>query len=427
MKTVGIIAEFNPFHNGHAYLIEKARELTNADHVIVVMSGNFVQRGAPAFMDKFTRTAIALENNVDLVLELPVCYSMSSAAYFATGAVATLDKLNVVDYLCFGCENDDLDLLNLIADIIIDEDECYSEALQSYLKTGMSFSRSRENAIIKSLSLRGVNMSSEELSLIISSPNSILAIEYIIAMRKSESKMVPVPIKRLDKGYHSSDLDGHFASASAIRKLFGGKSIFTFNNVKETLSDIVPANCMELLENEYKKTYPIVSDDFSPLVGNELIKARYNNTEINNLFDITDDLANRITNLSGSYEAFDSFVNTCNSSIFTSSRISRILFYLLFNYTKDDYFTFKDEGYVYYFRVLGFNKAHNSLLTEIKTNSDIPLITKISNAFSVLSENGKRLLSINMMADEIYRLVSIDKYNFSIPKEPQYGVIIKDE
>ena len=202
MKTVGIIAEFNPFHNGHAYLIEKARELTNADHVIVVMSGNFVQRGAPAFMDKFTRTAIALENNVDLVLELPVCYSMSSAAYFATGAVATLDKLNVVDYLCFGCENDNLDLLNLIADIIIDEDECYSEALQSYLKTGMSFSRSRENAIIKSLSLRGVNMSSDELSLIISSPNSILAIEYIISIRKSGSKMVPVPIKRLDKGYH---------------------------------------------------------------------------------------------------------------------------------------------------------------------------------------------------------------------------------
>ena len=103
------------------------------------------------------------------------------------------------------------------------------------------------------------------------------------------------------------------------------------------------------------------------------------------------------------------------------------MLYLLLNYTKDDYFTFKDEGYVYYFRVLGFNKAHNSLLTEIKTNSDIPLITKISNAFSVLSENGKRMLSINMMADEIYRLVSIDKYNFSIPKEQQYGVIIKDE
>lgn len=427
MKTVGIIAEFNPFHNGHAYLINKAKELTDADHVVIIMSGNFVQRGAPAFMDKFTRTAIALENNADLVLELPLCYSMSSAAYFATGAVATLNKLNVIDYLCFGCENDDLELLNLIADIIIDEDECYSDALQAYLKTGMSFSKSRENAIIKSLSLRGVNMSSEDLSVIISSPNSILAIEYIIALKKSKSNIVPVPIKRMDKGYHSTDLDNHFASAGAIRKLFAGKSIFTFNNLKETLSDIVPANCMDLLENEYKKTYPIVSDDFNSLIGHELIRAKYGYNELKNTFDITDDLANRISNLSASYDNFDNFVNTCNSAIFTSSRISRILFYLLFNYTKEDYFTFKNDGYVYYFRVLGFNKSHNELLTEIKTNSDIPLITKISNAVSFLSENGKRMLSMNMMADEIYRLICIDKYSFSIPKEQQYGVIIKDE
>ncbi len=427
MKTVGVIAEFNPFHNGHAYLIDKAREITGADHVVIIMSGNFVQRGAPAFMDKFTRTAIALENNADLVLELPLCYSMASAAYFATGAVNTLDKLNVIDYLCFGSENDDIHLLNLISDIIIQEDECYSEALQSYLKTGMSFSKSRENAIIKSLSLRGVNISSEELSLIISSPNSILAIEYIIAIKKSGSKMIPIPIKRSDNGYHSLDFDGHFASASAIRKLFTGKSIFTFNNIRETLYDIVPANCMELLENEYKKTYPVLPEDFSSLIGNALITAKYDYTDLNNLFDITDDLANRISNLTGSYTDFDSFVNTCNSTIFTSSRISRILFYLLFKYTKEDYFTFKEDGYVYYFRVLGFNKSHNDLLTEMKTCSDIPLITKLSNSVPLLSENGKRMISLNMMADEIYRMVIMNKFKTTIPTEQQYGVIIKDD
>lgn len=427
MKTVGIIAEFNPFHNGHSYLINKAREITGADHVVIIMSGNFVQRGSPAFIDKFTRTAIALENGADLVLELPICYSMSSAAYFATGAVNTLEQLNVIDYLCFGCENDDLHLLNMVSDIIIEEDDCYSEALQSYLKTGMSFSKSRENAIIKSLSIRGVTIGSEELSQFISSPNSILAIEYIIALKKLNSKIVPVPIKRNDSGYHSSSINDGYASATAIRKLFTGKSVFTFNNIRETLSTVIPRNSIELLESEFKKTYPILSEDFSSLIGKALIDYKYNSEDINDLFDITDDLANRIRNLSSTFVNFDDFVNKCNSTIFTSSRISRILFYTIFKYTKNDYFSFKNDGYVYYFRVLGFNKFHESLLTEIKTNSDIPMITKINNSIPSLPENGKRMLLLNMFSDETYRMAAMNKFNTVIPNEQQYGVIIKDD
>lgn len=424
MKNIGIIAEFNPFHNGHSYLIEKARKITNADNVIVIMSGNYVQRGEPAFMDKFTRTTIALNNGVDMVIELPFCYSMSSASYFATGAVNILNQMGTIDYLCFGCETDDVHLLNVIADIIIKEDDCYSNALQSYLKTGMSFVQSREKAIIKSVAMRGMNVDSEYLSSVISSPNSILAIEYIIALKKCDSEIIPVPIMRCDNGYHSESMSSEYASAGAIRKFYTGKSVYNFNNIRESLKRVLPVNSVELLEKEYHKSYPVLTDDYSKLIGNALINARYNLIDMSEIFDTTEDLANRIINMSVNYTSAENFVNMCNSKAFTSSRIARILFYSIFNYTKKDYFDFKKDEYVYYFRILGFRKECEAVLTEIKRNTSIPIITKLNNALPVLSDNGRKMLEFNMYADEIYRMIVMTKYSSTIPNEQQQGVVI---
>ena len=427
MKTVGIIAEFNPFHNGHAYLLNKARLLTNADNVLVLMSGNYVQRGTPSFMDKFARSNIALSNGADVVLEFPLCYAMSSAAYFATGAINILNSLDSIDYLCFGCETDDINLLNMISDIIINEDDTYSSTIQSYLKTGLSFSKSREHAIIKSLSLNGINADADYLSSLISSPNVILAIEYLVALKRTNSKIIPVPVLRNDTGYHSTTVNEIYSSATAVRKLFSGKSVFTFNNVKESLSRMIPSNAMELFETEFKKTYPVTAEDFSTLVGDRLYQAKHGLFELSALFDNTDDLANRILNLTDSYTSISGFVNDCNSKIFTSSRITRLLMYTLINYTKDDYFTFKNDGYVYYYRMLGFKKSSEPLLTQIKANSDFPIITKISNSYDSLSTNGKRMLGMNMLADDLYRMVVMNKYNTIIPNEHQYGVIVQND
>lgn len=424
MKTIGIIAEFNPFHNGHAYLIQKAREITGAENVIIIMSGNYVQRGAPAFMDKFTRTQIALNNGADMVIELPFCYAMSSASYFATGAVQIMNNLGNVDYLCFGCETDDIHLLNIIADIIIKEDDCYSNALQSYLRTGMSFVKSRENAIIKSLAMRGIAVDTDYLASVISSPNSILAIEYIIAIKKSDSDMIPVPIMRNDNGYHSDSMSSGFASASAIRKFYTGKSVYNFNNIRDSLKEVLPVNSVDLLEAEYKKSYPVLTDDYSTLIGQALINIRCDRTDLTKIFDTTDDLSNRIKNLSLHYISAEDFINACNSKVFTSSRIARILFYTIFNYTKDDYFAFKKDEYVYYFRVLGFRKEKEFLLNEIKGNSSIPIITKLSASLPYLTERGKKMLEINMYADEIYRMIAMNKYGTFLPSEHQNGVII---
>ena len=424
MSTVGIIAEFNPFHNGHAYLINEAKKLTGADHVVIVMSGNYVQRGAPAFMDKFSRTAIALNNNADLVIELPFVYSSASAAYFATGAVNILDKLNVIDYLCFGSENDNLDLISQIADIIINEDDCYSSTLQSYLKNGLSYAKSRENAVMKSLSLMGITVPTNELSTILSSPNSILAIEYIKALKLSNSKIKPVAIKRTDNGYHSSRINDGFASANAIRNIYTKVSVYNFNNIRETMSELVPLNSLEILENNFQKTYPVARNDFSNLIFKALISDKFGLTNLNDLFDTTPNLVNRIRNIYSGHTDIETLINECNSPTYTSTRIARILFYTLMNYTKEDFEKFKNDSYVYYFRILGFKKSHSELLTDIKNNSGLPLITKLSKAGEILSDNGMRMLAVNRLADDIYRMVVSSKFGFEIPAEEEQGVII---
>lgn len=424
MKTVGIIAEFNPFHNGHSYLINQAKIKTGADHAVILMSGNYVQRGAPAFIDKFTRTGIALSNGADLVIELPFVYSISSAAYFATAAVKMLDKLNIIDFLCFGSETDNFNLLNQISDIIVNEDEGYSSTLQSYLKNGFSFARSRENAILKCLSLNGVMSSAEEISHILTSPNSILAIEYLNALKRFDSPMKPFIIKRSDKGYHSSDIANGYASSSAIRDLYFKKSVYNFNNIRETLSMIVPLNSVPILEEKYKVTYPIVRNDFSEIIGNSLINDKYGNIDLNVLFDSTPDLINRIRNFSSEFKDIDNFLSKCNSPTFTSGRIARILFYSMVGYTKDTFFQFKDDDYVYYYRILGFKKSHAELLTAIKNHSDYPLISKLVKKDEVLNENGQKMLSINTKADALYRLVASSKYDTKIPTEETQGIVI---
>lgn len=424
MKTIGIIAEFNPFHNGHAYLIQKAKELTGADYVVIIMSGNYVQRGAPAFQNKFIRTKIALQNEADLVIELPVCYSMTSASYFATGAVEMLDQLNIIDYLCFGSESDNIKLLNLIADTLLNEDDIYKETLITYQKSGMSFCRSRENAVIKSLSIKGMHINPSEVSNLLSSPNSILAIEYLLALKKCNSKIKPIPIKRIDNGYHSELISNNLASASAIRSLFSKRDVLTFNNICETLQEIVPENTISILKNEYKVSYPITTDDFTTLIGNLLISYKYDNKDFYQLFDTTTDLSNRLMNSLDNYKNIAQYINDNNSTIFTSSRISRLLFYMLIDYQKNDFNQFKKDGYVYYYRILGFKKASTPLLTSIKAHCSLPVFTKISSITDELSKNALKMLHMSLKADDVYRMITMCKYNNYQLTEYQQGVVI---
>lgn len=197
MKTVAIIAEFNPFHNGHKYIVNQAKKITNSDYCISIMSGNFLQRGIPSMWDKYTRATIAVQEGIDLCLELPFPYATGSAYDFAMGAVSILNSLNSVDYLCFGAETDDLALFERITEILINEPDEYKTQLKTYLSQGLSFPSARSNALVSILQ-------DTSISDLLSKPNNILALEYIHSLKKINSPIKPIIIKRIIANYHLS-------------------------------------------------------------------------------------------------------------------------------------------------------------------------------------------------------------------------------
>jgi len=306
MKVAGIIAEYNPFHNGHAYHIAETRRITGADYIIVVMSGDFVQRGEPAIVDKYARTRMALQNGADLVIELPTAYACGSAEYFATGAIRTLQALGVVDVVSFGCETQDVALLTILAELYLDEPAEFSADLQAKLRQGMTYPQARAaatEAYLLSHNCIPANISEdtsadmsedmivEQLHRILASPNTILGIEYIKAIRKYSAAMEPVVIPRLGQ-YHSEELiqtdkisarnntlagistdiagiTRKFASATAIRShIFAHQPISHDPAALKELSHQVPADVYQTLST--RKDH-ICANDFSYQTNEELL------------------------------------------------------------------------------------------------------------------------------------------------------------
>ena len=211
-NVVGIIAEYNPFHNGHAYHLEKSKELAKADYVIAVVSGNFVQRGNVSLINKWDKANMALAEGADLVIELPTVYSISSAENFAYGAVKILSSLNIVDYIAFGTETDNINILEKCADILYRQPQKFVNLLNHELSKGLSFPKARENALLMYLN------DIRTYSNVLSSPNNILAIEYLKALKRLKSHIRPIAIKRKGSGYNELEITNNFASATAIRK-----------------------------------------------------------------------------------------------------------------------------------------------------------------------------------------------------------------
>ena len=276
MKIVGLITEYNPFHNGHLYHLEQALDITGADAAIALMSGNYVQRGAPAIMPKHLRAQVALEAGVPLVLELPVCYATGSAEYFASGAVSLFQRLGCVDAICFGSECGDYSLLERIAQVTAEEPEEYRFSLQEALREGMSFPLARQMALKQ-------YFRDELPSEILEQPNNILGIEYIKALRRQNSPIKAYTIKRKVSGYHDEHLSESYSSASAIRRLLeaAGKAIHleseglfdepTLSEALTRLEGQVPPACIRFLEETHRRRYPVYANDFSLLFKYRLL------------------------------------------------------------------------------------------------------------------------------------------------------------
>ncbi len=425
MKIVGLIAEYNPFHNGHLYHIERAKEITGADSAIVVMSGNYVQRGAPAIMPKHLRAEVALEAGADIIFELPVCYACASAEYFAAGAVSLFEQLNCVDSVCFGSECGDYGLLERIARVAADEPEEYRTLLSEGLKKGMSFPRARQAALTEYLR-------DDSLDIVLEQPNNILGIEYIKALYQKKSPIHSYTIKRMVSGYHDTELTGTYSSASAIRKLLSYAShsvsmeqegMFDEPSMSEALTrleDMVPPSCIRTLEDTHRSRYPIYANDFSLPLKYQLLKETY--TSLAEYLDISEDLANRILNHTNDFVTFDQFCDLLKTRDVTYSRLSRSLLHILLGIKKKDLLTFREEGCCQYARILGFRKDAKRLLSYIKKHSDVPLITKLTQ-IDGLTPPGLTMLKQDVFASNLYESVITNKFKMPFVNEYQHQIL----
>jgi predicted nucleotidyltransferase len=412
MKAVGLITEYNPFHNGHLYHIEEAKRITGADYAVVVMSGNFVQRGAPAFLDKYSRTKMALSCGADIVFELPVCFSTSSAELFALGAVSLLDKLGIVEFLCFGSECGDITLLEKAAAILLEEPEQYKSVLSQFIKNGKTFPAARMEAI--------KTVSQDISDSVLASPNNILGTEYIKALLKLSSNMKPVTIQRISADYHSLELsslkEASVSSATAIRKNLREKKS------PANLKNQIPEPVYKILLEEYLKTYPVFDEDYSLLLQYKLMQETSGSLAA--YTDITPDLARRISDIKSQGLTFTELTKLVKTRQWTLTRINRGLIHVLLNLYTNNLNTYKAEGYTQYARLLGFKKTSSHLIREIVKIGKIPVITKMADAGKQLDNTGLTMLKEDIFASHLYNQVVYNKYGTTMKDEYTRGVII---
>ncbi len=414
MKTAGIIAEYNPFHNGHAYQLREFRKLTGADYIVIAMSGDYVQRGEPALLDKYARTQMALENGADLVLELPVPVATSSAETFAQGGVELLAGTGVIDYLGFGAETDNLPLLRELAHILNEEPEAYRTALREALSDGNSFPVARAYALSK----YRFNSSASEISALVSQPNNILAIEYLKALEQME--ITPLLIPRIGDNYHAQHAQSGYASATAIRKLLSdcqtGRNSAKIGN----LSDLLPMSCIPVLNNYVVTSRFLRVNDLSELLGYRLLLLRTEGYEA--FADVSPELSSRICKSIDQYQNFSQFIELLKTKELTYTRISRALLHIVLDIKTDDV---RLANKVPYLRILGFRQDAAPLLHEIKKRTALPILSKMADASSLLEDTAMRVLNKEILVSDLYRqLARYPEAGDNVPNDINHGLVL---
>ena len=389
-KVLGIIAEYNPFHNGHLYHLEQSKKITGSNYSIAVISGNFTQRGSTSIFNKWSKAKVALQCGVDLVIELPTLYSISSAENFAYGAIKILNSLKIVDYVSFGLETTNMDVLNSISDVLYNEPKEYKILLTNELKKGISYPKARENALIKYLN------NDKKYFNILSSPNNILGIEYLKALKKCKSSIKPIPIERYESGYNDLNYTNNIASSTAIRNIIK-------NNGFKILQNLMPAESYATLMNSIK-TGHIVTDlsVFEKQIIYNLRKMSIE--EIRELPDVSEGLEFALKDTANSCNSIVEFLNIIKSKRYTSTRIQRILLYSLLGITnKDMDISKKCQPYV---RVLGFTSRGKYLLSKIaKANPKLDIVTSVKKFYdSNFNKNLKLLLDKDVWATNVYTI-----------------------
>lgn len=391
-KVLGIVAEYNPFHNGHFYHMQESKKITEADSCICVISGNFTQRGEPSIVNKWAKTYMALCCGADLVIELPTIYSISSAENFASGAIKIFDSLKIVTDISFGAECNDLATLNNIANVFYSEPANYKTILNHELKRGLSYPMARENAVLMYLN------DIKRYANVLSNSNNILAIEYLKALKQQKSMIQPNIVPRKNVYYNDQKIVDDFASATAIRKLM-------LNREYAEVRKVVPRSTYQIIGEEYKKNHIILG---IKKYEKEIIYALrvMPIEEIQNLPDVNEGLEFAIKKAASETNNIEELIEKVKSKRYTQTRIQRILLYVLLGITKKDMEDSKKM--VPYVRVLGFNSRGKILISEIMNqNPKLNMITSVGKYVNKKMPKNKqltRMLDLDINATNIYTL-----------------------
>jgi predicted nucleotidyltransferase len=388
VKVLGIIAEYNPFHNGHLYHLNESKKASGAEVTVVVMSGNFVQRGEAALFSKWERAKIAVDCGVDLVLELPFVYACNSAEYFAKGAVQILDSLSCVDVISFGSETSDIAKLHEVSKLMSHETEDFKERIKASLDKGNSFPKARAEAIKET--------AGDDVAAIISSPNNILAVEYLRELITRNSNIVPITIQRKGPDDNSTVLANDFASATGIR-----------NNLKEyddidKIREYVPNLCFQNVKNldiSIKKK----SDNFFMLLCAKILSE--NEKSLESVFSAGEGLGNKLKKTRRESRNLEDLIGGVKSKRYTRTRIQRLLTHTLLDFKSHEFQSILDNG-LNYTRVLAFNDNGKALLKRMKKREPrISVVTNINKQIN-LSDDVSQLLRYDILAMDIYNLIS---------------------
>lgn len=386
-KVLGIIAEYNPFHNGHLYHLQNSKKLTGATHVVAVVGNNFTQRGEVSILDKWTKAKLALENGVDLVIELPSIYSSSSAENFASGAVKILDSLGIVDYLSFGSEAGDIEAFKVVSSLmnnyINEEENPFSVLLKETLAEGNSYPKAMNIALDKISNGRYLDFLT---------PNNILGLEYIDSLTELHSNITPITIKRTGNNYNDLEQSDTISSATSIRNSLQ-------NNIEE-IKNSVPDNTYEILKNI--NIVPTLKEFEREIL---FILKRMSLDDISNLPDVSEGLEYKIKDAALSSITLEELIEKIKNKRFTLARIQRILVTALLGITKYDFKMSKHT--TPYIRVLGFTQKGKELLSKIvKTGKNPNIITSVKKFETDCSdENLQRMLNIDLLSTYLHNQV----------------------
>lgn len=401
MKVIGIVAEFNPFHNGHKYLIDQAKSITKADYVVVVMSGSFTQRGEPAWQYKYDRVTSALQCGADLCLEMPINYATATAEAFAYGGVSILNALNCIDYIAFGSESGNINDLSIVVKELLHPTESFTSMMNEALIKGLSYPAARAYAL-------------PEYRQILSSPNNVLGIEYLKSICRLNSNITPITIQRIGAGFHDDNAKGKYSSAEAIRNHLGKEDKY------QDLIQSVPSNIQSMTAHASKLN--ICSDDFSQIIKYLLITT--DKDRLCKIQDMNSDLADRIVKSRNRFDTLSSFIEILKTKELTYTRLSRAMCHLLLDLqdmTKADNNELLPAPYT---RILGFKKSASQLMHELAKSTSIPLINKAADAHTLLDSTALKLFNETIKADRIYNSIYEKKNSIQLPDPIQNSPII---